>query len=247
MVRRHFSASIDPVPVYPVPELCEVSFFYTYLFCIFLVDLARILVYTQHPAAYRNWYWSTQFLSIAAGYGVILEIVRQTLAPYKGAARFGSRVLWISFFAVLGYISYKSVSMTNWSASATGAELERDLRTVQAFVLAAILIVISYYGIEISRNLKGITLGYGAFIGLSIMNLAVIAYVGPPLEEVWRGLHLYVFFVPLVIWLVALWSYQASPSTAANTRLEADYESLVLRTKGLLRAMRDDMSGKFKE
>lgn len=222
-------------------------YFYTYFSCVLLIDLARFFVYTQHPSAYRNVYWSTQFLSISVGYGVILEILRQALANYEGPARFGGRILWAAFFAVLGYISYKSVWTSNWSASSTGAELERDLRTVQALVLAAILIIIFHYGIELGRNLKGIIIGYGAFIGLSIINLAVLAYVGPRLETVWRGLHLYVFFVPQIIWLAALWSYQPSPSTQANPRLETDYDLLVVKTKGMLRAVRENISGKSRE
>jgi hypothetical protein len=222
-------------------------YFYTYFSCILLVELARFFVYAQHPASYRIVYWSTQFLSVAVGYGVILEILRQALAQYDGPARFGNRILWTGFFAVLGYISYKSVSMTNWSASSTGAELERDLRTVQALVLAAILIIISYYGVEIGRNLRGMIIGYGAFIGLSVMNLAVQAYVGPPLEAVWRGVHPYVFFVPQIIWLVALWSYHPSPSEPVNARLETDYDSLVIKTTGLLRVMRENFPGKMKE
>lgn len=222
-------------------------YFYTYLSCILVVELLRFFVYVQHPAAYRNVYWGTQFLSIAAGYGVILEILRQALAQYQAPARFGGRILWIGFFAVLGYVSYKSLSMSNWSAASTGAELERDLRTVQALVLAAIVIIISYYGVEIVGNLKGMIIGYGAFIGLSIINLAVQAYVGPPLEGVWRSVSPYVYFVPQIIWLVALWSYKPSQSDPANTRLEMDYDSFVSNTTRMLQAMRDTFPGKLRE
>ena len=228
-------------------SFAKYPYFYAYFSCILLVDLTRFFIYSQHPSAYRDWYWSTQFLSIAIGYGVIIEILRQALAGYEGPARFGGRVLWTGFIAVLAYVSFKSASMTNWSASSTGAELERDLRTVQAFVLAGILIIIFHYGTQMGSNLRGIIIGYGAFIGLSIVNLAVQAYVGPPFEAVWRGVHPYVFFVPQTIWLLALWSYQPSPAVAGDARLETDYDTLVLKTKELLREVRGNIPGKLKE
>jgi hypothetical protein len=204
-------------------------------------------VYTHNPSAFRNWYWSTQFLSVAIGYGVILEILRQALARYPGVARFGSRILWTSFFAVLAYITYKSLAITNWSATATGAELERDLRTIQAFALAWILIVISHYRIEIGTNLKGIIVGYGVFIALSVMNLAVQAYAGPSIQGVLRGFQSYSFFISQFVWITALWSYQPSPAAPPVGKLESDYEDLSRRTKGMLRALRGSIPGKPKK
>jgi hypothetical protein len=220
-------------------------YFYAYVGCILVVDLTRYLVYTYDPPAFRNWYWSTQFLSVAIGYGVIIEILRQALARYLGAARFGGSILWTSFFSVLAYVTYKSATVTNWSAAATGAELERDLRTVQAFALAGILLLISHYRIEIGRNLKGMIAGYGAFIAVSVVNLAVQAYAGPPLRVVSRDLQSYSFFIPLVIWIAALWSYQPTPAAPPAGMLESDYASLSRWTKRALRAVRDSVPGKW--
>ena len=222
-------------------------YFYTYFTCIVIVDLTRYFVYTHNASAYRDWYWSTQFLSVAIGYGVIIEILRQALAHYPGAARFGSRILWMSFFAVLAYIAYKSMTFTNWSAAATGAELERDLRTVQALVLAGILILISHYRIELGRNLKGIIAGYGMFIAFSVVNLAVQAYAGPSFQGMLRGFQSYSFFVPQFVWVAALWSYSPAPATPPDGRLESDYESFSRWTKGMLRALRGSIPGKLKK
>jgi hypothetical protein len=184
---------------------------------------------------------------VAIGYGVILEILRHALARYPVVARFGSRILWTSFFAVLTYIACKSLTVTNWSAAATGAELERDLRTVQAFALAGVLILISHYHIEIGRNLKGIIAGYGVFIALSVMNLAVQAYAGPSIQGLLRGFQSYSFFMSQFIWIAALWSYQPAPASPPAGMLESDYASLSRWTKRALRALRDSVSGKWSE
>lgn len=222
-------------------------YFYTYFTSIVVVDITRYFVYMHNPSGFRNWYWSTQFLSVAIGYGVILEIVRQSLARYPGAARFGRRILWASFVAVLTYITYKSVKLTNWSAAATGAELERDLRTVQALVLAGILILISHYRIEIGRNLKGIIAGYGAFIAFNVVNLAAQAYAGPSMQGALRNFQSYSFFIPQFVWLAALWSHQPAPAAAPGGRLESDYESFSRWTKGMLRTLRKSIPGKREE
>jgi hypothetical protein len=222
-------------------------YFYTYFTCIVVVDLTRYFVYIHDRPAFRNWYWSTQFLSVAIGYGVILEILRHALARYPGIARFGISILWTSFIAVLTYIVFKSLTVTNWSAAATGAELERDLRTVQAFALAGILILISHYHIEIGRNLKGIMAGYGVFIALSVINLAVQAYAGPSIQGVLRGFQSYSFFISQFIWIAALWSYKPSPEAPTARGLETDYETLSRQTKEVLRALRKRISGKLKE
>jgi len=211
-------------------SFAKYPYFYTYFTSIVLVDLTRYFIYTHDPPAYRNWYWSTEFLSVAIGYGVILEILRHALARYPAVARFGSRILWASFLAVLTYIACKSLTVTNWSAPATGAELERDLRTVQAFALAGILILISHYRIDIGRNLKGIITGYGAFIALSVMNLAVQAHAGASIQGVLRGFQSYSFFFSQFVWIAALWSYQPSPRAPAAGRPESDYETLSRRT-----------------
>jgi hypothetical protein len=228
-------------------SLAKYPYFYTYFTCIVIVDLTRYFIYTHDPPAYRNWYWSTEFLSVAIGYGVILEILRHVLARYPVVARFGSRILWTSFFAVLTYIAWKSLTVTNWSAAATGAELERDLRAVQAFALACILILISHYRIEIGRNLKGIIAGYGVFIALSVMNLAVQAYAGPSIQGVLRGFQSYSFFISQLFWISALWSYQPSPKVPAVGRLESDYETLSRRTREVLRTLRERIPSKLKE
>jgi hypothetical protein len=223
------------------------AYFYTYVTCILMVDVSRYFVYSHIPSAYRNWYWFTEFVSVSIGYGVILEILRQALGRYPGAARFASRIVWASFLVVLAYIAYKSATVMNWSAANTGAELKRDLRTVQAFVLATILVLIFHYRIELTKNLKGIIVGYGAFIAVNIMNLAVQAYAAPPLSDVSRRLESYFFFFPLIVWTVTLWTYQPVPVLPPAGEMGPDYESFSRWTKGMLRAFRESSPWKLKE
>lgn len=223
--------------------LAKYPYFYAYVLCIFLVDLTRFFVYTRHLSNFRNVYWSTQFLAIAMGYGVMLEVLRYVLKRYQGAARFADPLLWLTFLSVVSYITYKSVSVKNWSEAQTGFKLERDLRIVQAFVILGILLIVSYYGIELGRNLKGMIMGYGAYLGMLIMELAGQTYMGPRYDAAWRAVSPYLTFIPMTIWVATLWSYHPPPEVVPSTQADADYESLARRTKTMIGSIRDSFRG----
>lgn len=223
--------------------LAKYPYFFAYILCIFLVEATRFFVYTGHKADFRNVYWSTQFLTIAMAYGVMLEVLRQVLKRYQGAARFADPLLWLTFLSVVTYITYKSVSVNNWSEAQTGFKLERDLRTVQAFVILGILLIVSYYGIELGRNLKGMILGYGTYLGIHIMELAIQTYMGPRYDAAWRAVSPYLTFIPMTIWVATVWSYHPPPEIVPSAQVEADYESLARRTKSKIGSIRDSFRG----
>lgn len=223
--------------------LAKYPYFYAYVLCIFVVDLTRFFVYTRHPLNFRDVYWSTQFLTIAMAYGVMLEILRHMLKRYPGAGRFADPLLWLSFASVVTYLTYKSVSVRNWSAAQTGFQLERDLRTVQAFVILGILLIVSHYGIELGKNLKGMILGYGVYLGIHIMELASQTYMGPRYDASWRAISPYLTFIPMTIWIATLWSYHPPPAVAIITHTEGDYESLARRTKAMIGSIRNSFRG----
>jgi len=215
--------------------------FYTYLAVVLALDLARYFVYTSHPSSWGMFYWSTQFVSVLVGYAVILEILKQALDPYQGAERFGRYLVLGVFAAVFAFVAYRSAMRSNWSPAATTVELERDLRAVQVLVLMSILAVVLYYRIAIGRNVKGMILGYGLFIGTNVMNLALRSYVGSGYHPVWEFVKSYSYVASVVVWTVTLWSYQPNPIPELPTRVESDYETLALRTRGMAAAMRSHL------
>lgn len=215
--------------------------FYTYVAVVLAVDLARFIVYTLHPSAWTMFYWSTQFVSVLVGYAVILEILKQALDPYRGAERFG-RYLVLGIFALtFAFVAFRSATRPNWSPAATTVELERDLRAVQVVVLMAILAVIFYFRIVIGRNLKGIIVGYGFFIGINVTNLAFRSYIGSGYHPVWEFVKSYSYVASLIVWAVALWSYQPNPGTDSQPRSGPGYHNLASETRGALDSMRSHL------
>jgi len=112
---------------------------------------------------------------------------------------------------------------------------------LQVLVLMSILAVVLYYRIAIGRNVKGMILGYGLFIGTNVMNLALRSYVGSGYHPVWEFVKSYSYVASVVVWTVTLWSYQPNPIPELPTRVESDYETLALRTRGMAAAMRSHL------
>ncbi len=212
--------------------------FYTYLAYVFVESLSRFYVYVWHPASYVNFYWSTQAVSVLLGYGVVWEICRQALARYPGAFRMARAALVLIFVLVISKVLANVLGGEHWSLARTIAEEERDFRIVQAFLILAIVGLVFYYRIHIGRNLRGMMLGYGFFIGTSILNLTFRSLFGDEFQIWWQYLQPAAYVVVLLIWCVTLWSYQPNPEPETESRIEQDYQSLVRATRQRFRQVR---------
>ena len=118
----------------------------------------------------------------AIGFGVVLEIVRQALAAYPGAERLARVASCAVFAATFCYVEWHVARRTVWSTSNATVELERDLRVIEALVLATVLAIVFYYRIELGKNVTGMILGFGAYIGVSLTTLALRSFVGPAIR-----------------------------------------------------------------
>ena len=114
--------------------------------------------------------------------------------------------------------------------------VQRDFLFTQALILLVLLQVISYYGIAMGRNLKGMVLGYGQCIGVTLITLAVRAYVGAGFQEVGSMIQQVSYLAALAIWLMNLWSYCANPVPEATIAPDADYDKLASRTRDMVAA-----------
>ena len=208
--------------------------FYFYLSTVLLIDLLRFAAYTFRPNLHRLLYWYTEYLVAIVGYVVILEIYKHALKSSPGAAR----IARIFLLGVLGTVILKvmgnALSGPAWSPAATSAELERNLRTVQLLLLFGIVALLAYYRIPISRNLKGITSGYGFYVFACVMCLAFGSLPDYALRPAWRLVQPIAFLAALFIWGGTLWSYQPSPEPETKSDIERDYKFLSEQTTRIL-------------
>lgn len=219
--------------------------FYSYLLFVFLKSLLLWVLFRWIPRLYAQAYWTARFAAVIIGCLVLFEIYRVALRPYPGTARMARNLLGgviaLAFAKVLVNHSYGPL----WWPAKTTAELERNLRIVQAVALVAIVALIIIYAIPRDRHLKGILAGYGFYVSCSIMQLALLAHLGDSFNRLWWYLEPFSYLVVLCIWTVALWSHseETNPSAGLAHTVMEDHNALVERTNRELENIRMGLQG----
>lgn len=213
-------------------------FFYLYTASVLFFSVPLYFLYFGHSGSYPVWYWTQQFITLVTGYGLLLEIFHHVLSAWPGAERIARTVGTGFFVAVFGFCVLYPLITSKWSTAETIVEFERDLRTVQAVLLLAILAAISYYGLPIGRNMRGMIIGYGLYIGVSLSALAIRSHAGPSSYLAWYRIQPLSFNIAALIWVITLWRYEPNPQPSVRTRFEMDYESLAAKTRNMVGVMR---------
>lgn len=214
------------------------TLFYLYLISVFLPSASLFAVYHLWPSFYPLAYWSTQFLNVLTGCALVWEVYKVAFAQYLGAARMARNVLAFLFILAMTRIFVKAWNSPNWIPGKTTLEMERDLRVVQLALLIGLVFLFASYAIPLGRNLKGIIYGYGLLTATSVAHLTLRDYLGVSFQRAWEYTQPICYLVVLLVWCVTLWSYAPIPKPTAESRFEADYESLVAATKSKVRSAR---------
>ena len=215
--------------------------FFAYIALVWTSNAVLVPIYRIHYAAYPDTFWALQFLSLLAGFGVLLELIQKSFAAYAGAKEFATAVVVGMFVILAAYFAYRLVVTPGASATKNFSDLELDFRAVQALALVGILTVIAYYSIDVGRNLRGIISGFGLYVGSVILSHAIRAYAGPAFKAGWEIIQPYAYLVSLVIWVVALWSYAPGPIPDRTLESGDDYEVFARETKERLGAIRAEV------
>ena len=210
--------------------------FFSYILFVWLQSLLRFSVYHLRPQLYSSVYWITEWLAILLGCGVVFEIYRVGLAAYRGTARMARNLLAFAFVLAFTKAIVETWKDPHWWLIATTMDLERPLRMAQALAIVALVVLFLFYSIPFGRNLRGVLLGYGLFIGESIIWLTFRSSGGEKFRQFWSHVHPACYFVVLGIWSVHLWSYVPNPEPTRAVRLEEQYQRMAAATSRQLRA-----------
>jgi hypothetical protein len=217
-------------------------FFFAYMAVVCSLSIALWPIYQFHYGSYPKFFWAKQFLNLLAGFGVLFEIVRKSFQRYPGARNFATTVLASMFAILCGYFVFRLLPLPPAAAHEGLSSLERDFRTVQALTLCGVLIVISYYRIDVGRNLRGIMTGLGLYVGSTILSNVLRIHLGPTFDRGWNAIQPYTYLASLLIWTFALWSYAPVPAPEMPAEIDKDYEAFAGRTEGVLGTMRTAVS-----
>ena len=230
--------------------LPKYPFFYAYIAGALISDSVLYFVYMTNRAVYARLYDISVVMVVFLGYGIILEVFKHVLSAYPGVEKL-ARVTGLAIFAAIFCfaISYSlwapDAATAGWKAADVRQDLwifqatfQRDFWTVQAIFLFAIVGVVSYYKIPLGKNLKGMIVGYGLCLGVTLLTLALRSYIGLSFDAAWVFLQPFSFDVSLSIWAATLWAFHPNPAPNPAIRLEADYEIFAAKTRGTIGAMR---------
>jgi hypothetical protein len=207
--------------------------FYGYIFFVFSQSILRFLAHRHSDQLYSSVYWTTEFLGFMMGCWVVLEIYRVALAAYPGTAKMARQILAFLFALAVAKAMAALWSDPHLLQLTTPLQVERALRTVQAIAIVALVTLFASYSIPFGRNLRGILLGYGLFIGQRVICLA---FIPPQGHHFWFYAYSASYTVTLSLWLAYLWSYQPSAVALASLQLEQDYQRTAAMTWRRLQA-----------
>lgn len=209
--------------------------FYVYVLSLFLGDGFFYFAPLLHYHVANKWSWYSGFATLFLGVGIVLEIFRHVLAPYPGAEKV-ARLTSYSFLAgvMVFMIVYPMVAPSDSAAQVLFYRLQRDFLTVQALLLIVIIRVMVYYVIPAGRNLKGMMLGYGQMVAVTMCGLALRAARGLSFNATFSYVQSLSYLAALVIWLIALWSYLPDPVPTPRISGDEDYDGLAARTRDMV-------------
>jgi hypothetical protein len=212
--------------------------FYSYIFYIFLQDILRYVTYQPNGQIYRDLYWTTEFLAMMLGCAVVFEIYRVGLSAYPGAARMTRRALAFVFALALTSALANAANDPRWWVEATYRSIEGTLRTVQAGAIIALVALFLFYSIPFGRNLRGILLGYGVFVAVSVVSLTLSRAGASIPEDMWSYVFPASFLIALCLWVTHLWSYSPNPVPKRAVHLEQEYLRVAAATRRRLQDAR---------
>lgn len=212
--------------------------FYIYILCVFLQSILRQVVHHYRDDLYSYFYWTTEFIGVAIGCGIVFEIYRVGLASYPGAARMARNLLALLFIVALAKAIVDASGDPRWWAEATTMDIQRAMRTVQAIAIAALVGLFLFYSIPFGRNLRGILVGYGVFILASVLWFTFAQTGGTRFRDFWSYLNPASYDFALSIWVVYLWSPQPQTALVPDMRLEEQYQRVAARTRRRLQEAR---------
>lgn len=212
--------------------------FYAYVLFVWMQSLLRFSVYHLRPQLYPKVFWITEWLGVLVGCAVVFDIYRVGLRAYPGTARLARNLLAFVFLLAFVKATVETGNNPLWWSTTSTLDLELALRVVQAVALLALVVLFLFYAIPFGRNLRGILLGYGVFLGESVVWLSFAPRNSEGFRAFWSHLQASSYSIVLVVWALHLWSYAPNPEPKLAVRLEEQYQRMAAVTSRRLQEAR---------
>jgi hypothetical protein len=204
--------------------------FYSYFAFVLFQDLLSFVVYQWYHQYYPAVYWCTEFLALLFGCGIVFEIYRVGLSAFPGTARMARNALALVFAGAITIGLAQAWTDPRWWMEAATTDIEGALRAVEALAIVVLAALFLFYSVPVGKNLRGILLGYGLFVGTSVLSLKFVSTADSAFHHFLSAAYPAFYFISLTLWVAHLWSYLPNPEPAASVRLEQEYQRVAAAT-----------------
>jgi hypothetical protein len=194
-------------------------FFYLNMMCVVIVESLLYIFCARDPKLYPTCYWNAQFLTALIGCGIIAEVLRGTLSLVV-RGRLVTNTLYILLISICGWLAASYLGARNDMHGLRNILLEKDFRLAQSLLLLGLAGSLLYYRIPVGKNLKGMFVGYGLYVAVSLVTLAVRVYREPTFSPLLAAVQPFSYVIALLIWTIALWTYHPNPLLQSTGELE---------------------------
>jgi hypothetical protein len=183
-------------------------FFYFSLTFSLLAAICLTIIGTRNIVVYACWYWNLQFISMFVACGNIVEVLRLGFVRVSEAVSFARVIGGALLLTVLSFAVFYAALGPKGPHGQYHVLFERNFRLIQALFLLLLSVGIFYFAIPLGRNLRGIFLGYGVYIGSSLISLALESHFPRSFVLAWMLIQPLSYVLSLVIYLFSLWSFE---------------------------------------
>jgi hypothetical protein len=213
--------------------------FAVYLASVFAAGLVRMHFYSQDMRLYTVVYYYSQFLVAALGCAVLWELYKHALERYPGTLTIAKTAVSSLFVGALLLALFNAFAGEASGLVRSVIALERNIRGLQAVLLAALLGLIWYYAIPLGRALRGLLVGYGFYIWVNVVTLTLRSEFGLSFQSWWQYLQQTSYVIALLIWIHGVWGQAPEPAAQTATAAADDYRTTAERSyEALSRARR---------
>jgi hypothetical protein len=121
--------------------------------------------------------------------------------------------------------------------------LLRDISSVWVILLISVLGTASYFGIRFGANRRGIILGFGLDIGVTLMTSSLMSYSNLPIRSALGYLMSVASLMASVIWLRSTWSYHPDPLGSEEAFRNACQGDVGSRTRQMMESISAFVAG----
>jgi hypothetical protein len=205
---------------------------YAVVFAYFVLVTAHTvavwLVYWFRPGLYTLYYWISEGLFVALGFGLIWQVYAAVPQRYPGVGQIIRKAAQ-GIAAAAPLLLVLSVVLSR-RGTVTLDVVERNFRALQGVLILIVFGLATYYRIPLSRNLRAVVRGFGLYTAIFIARYTI----GPMrFSGVWAYVIPSAYIAAQVIWLRGLWRYENPAAVETKIEAEADAEtySLILRLR----------------